>query len=144
MTVWIVVADAARARFLSADKPNAALVEVEDRVHSASRLHARDLVTERAPRVHDSHGLGRHAIEPATDVKTLEAESFAREVSQHLEDSRSAGRYQKLYLIAAPQFLGQLRGSLSHGVKSLIAGETDKNLTQHTVAEIRAQLPQYL
>ncbi|MGF1642299.1 MAG: host attachment protein [Thiotrichales bacterium] len=144
MTVWIVVADAARARFLAADKPNAVLMEIEDRVHYASRLHARDLESERAPRVHDSHGLGRHAIEPATDVKTIEAEAFAREVCHHLEESRNAGRFQKLYLIAAPQFLGLLRGGLSQGVKNLVAGEMDKNLTQHSLTDIRGQLPQYL
>ncbi len=144
MTIWVVVADAARARALAADKPNGALTEIEDRVHYASRLHGRDLETSAPSRTHDSNGPGRHAIEPSTDVREQQVEAFAREVSRWLDEARNANRFQKLYLVAAPHFLGLLRGMLSSGVKALVAGEIDKVLTQHTPAEVRTHLPEYL
>lgn len=144
MTKWIVVADAARARFFTTDMPAGALIELEDRVHYASRLHGRDLETDAHPRVHDSKGPGRHAMEPSTDVKEQEAEVFARELARYLEDAHNADRYQKLYLIAAPHFLGLLRGHLGKGVSGTLALELDKDLTQHSVEDIRAHLPEFL
>lgn len=146
MTIWIVVANSTLARFFSASplNANAALIELEDKVHPSSRLHGRDLETDSPSRVFDSQGAGRHAVEPPTDIKEQQAEAFALELSNYLEDMRSANRYDKLYVMASSHFLGLLRGHFRQGVTDLLAETVDKDLTRHSVEEIRAHLPDFM
>lgn len=146
MAVLVVVANAARARFFSAEplNANASLIELEDKVHPGSRLHGRDLGTDSPSRVFDSQGHARHAVELPTDLKEQQVDAFAREVNSHLEEMRNANRYDKLYVMASPHFLGLLRGHFSHGLTQLIAGAVDKDLTQHSAEEIRAHLPDFM
>lgn len=146
MAILIVVANATLARFFSAAplNANAALIEPEDKVHPSSRLHGRDLETDSPSRVFDSQGSGRHAVEPPTDIKEQQAEAFALELSNYLEEMRSANRYDKLYVMASPHFLGLLRGHFRQGVTDLLAETVDKDLTRHSVEEIRAHLPDFM
>lgn len=144
MKYWIMVADAVRARFFETDAPKGTLNEREDRVHYAARLHGRELETDAPPRVHDSLGPGRHAMEPSTDIREQETITFARELCRHLAEAREADQYQKLYLVAAPHFLGLLRSHLDKAVAEAVVGEIGKDLTQHSVADIRAHLPEFL
>ncbi|MDQ5767797.1 host attachment protein [Thiothrix subterranea] len=146
MAILIVVANATLARFFSVAplNANAALIELEDKVHPSSRLHGRDLETDSPSRVFDSQGHGRHAVEPPTDIKEQQAEAFALELSNYLEEMRSANRYDKLYVMASPHFLGLLRGHFRQGVTDLLAETVDKDLTRHSVEEIRAHLPDFM
>lgn len=146
MAILIVVANAAAARFFSAEplNANAPLIELEDKVHPSSRLHGRDLETDSPPRVFDSQGHARHAIEPKTDIKEQQADAFALELSNYLEEMRNTNRYDKLYLIASPHFLGLLRGHFKQGVTELLAETVDKDLTHHSVEDIRAHLPDFM
>ncbi|WP_296805566.1 host attachment protein, partial [Thiocapsa sp.] len=57
---------------------------------------------------------------------------------------RNKGELQKLYVIAAPAFLGMLRKHQSPSLKQLVAGEVDKNLTTHSPEAIRKSLPDFL
>ncbi|SEB13271.1 Protein required for attachment to host cells [Thiothrix caldifontis] len=146
MAILIVVANAAAARFFSAEplNANAPLIELEDKVHPSSRLHGRDLETDSPPRVFDSQGHARHAIEPKTDIKEQQADAFALELSNYLEEMRNTNRYDKLYIIASPHFLGLLRGHFKQRVTELLAETVDKDLTHHSVEDIRAHLPDFM
>jgi protein required for attachment to host cells len=144
MKYWIMVADAARARFFETDLPKGEWVELEDRVHYASRLHGHELETDAPARVHDSLGPGRHAMEPSTNIREQETDTFARELSRHLTEAHNANRFQKLYLVAAPHFLGLLRSHLDKGVAGTVAGGVGKDLVQHSLEDIRAHLPEAL
>ena len=146
MMVWVVVANATLARFFSVEplNANAALIEMEDKVHPSSRLHGRDLETDSPSRVFDSQGAGRHAVEAPTDIKEQQAQAFALELSNYLDEMRNSNRYGKLYVMASPHFLGLLRGHFSHGVTQLLAETVDKDLTQHSAEAIRAHLPDFM
>ena len=52
MSIWVVTADASRARFFEAQAGGGPLQELQDLVHPGSRLHEHDLVS-------DSPGAGR-------------------------------------------------------------------------------------
>jgi protein required for attachment to host cells len=54
------------------------------------------------------------------------------------------GEFERLMLIAAPDFLGLLRKHLSPPLTRMVAIEIPKVLTQQTAADIRAHLPEYL
>ena len=144
MAILVVVADAARARFFTAESATATLVEDEDRLHPEARLHVSEMASDEPGRSFDSHGEGQHAMGNEVDPKRQEAIRFAKELCEDLEARRNKGKVEGLYLIAPPQFLGELRDHLSAPLKALVKGEIVKDLTEHAVADIRAHLPKRL
>ena len=55
-----------------------------------------------------------------------------------IESGRKANRFQNLVIIAAPAFLGVLRGELSTTTRSLVATEIDKHVRGEEPANIAA------
>lgn len=141
---WIVVADSARARILTATSALSPLESMRDMVSPESRLHERDLVSDRPGRSFDSSGKGRHAIGFENSAKQQVAVRFAAEVSEILEKGRINNDYGRLVIIADPRFLGLLDKSLTPGVKKLVSKKISKDLSKMSEQEIRAALPERL
>ena len=55
------------------------------------------------------------------------AEPFARMLADKLQKGRIEGKYDELVLIAAPRFLGLLRGTLDNATTQMIRGTLDKD-----------------
>lgn len=140
--IWVVAADASRARIFSADKPASPLTEVEAFAHPAARLHQADLLGE-DPHDHNS-GHGNHDRVQENDIKEEEAIRFAAQVCDTLEQARQTGRFSRLHVIASPAFLGLLRKQHTASVKKLIGEEIAKNLTTQPPETIRKALPEFL
>jgi len=51
---------------------------------------------------------------------------------------------RRIYLVAAPKFLGLLRANISKQCQDLLHGEVNKDLVTHDSAAIRAHLPKLL
>jgi protein required for attachment to host cells len=142
---WVLVADTTRARVFSAEKATGGLEEVETLVHTESRLHEQALTSDQRPgRRQGSNGTGGHSMGHEEDPKRQEHLRFAKQVSGYLEDAHNARRFERLYVVAAPAFLGDLRNSLPKVVAQLITGEIPKNITRLGVGEIRDHLPERL
>jgi protein required for attachment to host cells len=139
-TKWVVAAESSRARIFTFHQAGLAMEELEALTHPASRAHERELISDRPGRSFDSVGSGRHAMEEEVSLKQQEAIVFAREISDRLELARTRGEFDELTLVAAPAFLGLLRENLSVATHKLIVRTIDKNLVQHSEAEIRAHL----
>ena len=142
MTTWVLVADNSRARFFAADKATSPLKEVRDLTYPEARLHEGDLVTDKGGR--DRSMGSAHGLSIEASHKQDGAERFALMVCGELESARNSGTFNKLYVVAAPAFLGMLRKHQSPALKQLVAGEVDKNLATHDPAVIRKHLPDYL
>ena len=142
--VWILVADAARARIFSAKGPGKDLQPVEQLISPEARLHERDIDADRPGRVFDSFGKGRHATGTSTSPKEQEALRFAHEVVNHIEQGRIANRFDRLILVAEPHFLGLLRKAIKPALKQTITAEINKDLSKATDREIREHLPERL
>lgn len=142
-STWIVVADASRARIFKADTPSGGMTEIETLAHPESRQHEGDLVSDRSGHVVSST-TGGHNFGRDEEWKHEAANRFAIEVCGHLEKGHNAGSYGKLYLIAAPAFLGLLRQHMGKPVQGLVSDEIAKDLTTADDAQIRAQLPEHL
>lgn len=141
-TIWVVAADSSRARIFSTTKPAAALDEVQTLTNPQARLHEGDLLTDRGGR--GSSAAAVHNYSNGDTVKTQVANRFAAALCKHLEKGRHNNAFDKLYVLAAPQFLGLMRKHLSTGLKSLIGEEMATDLTLQPAERIRAHLPQYL
>jgi protein required for attachment to host cells len=143
MTTWVLVADAYRARLFGAERPASPLSELRDLASPEARLHERDLVSDKGGR--DTNRMaGGHGLGDNRSHKQDIADRFAQQVCELLESARVAGELSKLYVIAAPAFLGLLRKHQSPSLRQLVAAEIDKSLASQEPASIRKHLPEYL
>lgn len=134
---WVMVAESSRARLFR--RRGAGLEELEDFAHPASRAHARDIVTDKPGRGFASGG-ARHAMDPAHDPHQIEAQTFARQIIERLEAGRVGAEFERLVLIAPPQFLGHLRHAMPEALVATITATVDKNLVHAGAREILACL----
>ncbi|AMX04227.1 host attachment protein [Microbulbifer thermotolerans] len=141
---WVLVANQSEARLFEAEKRSGELHELESMIYPQSRMSGRDLISDAPGRTFDSGGQGRHAMGNTEQLHRLSGRKFARELAQTLERGRTQGLYEKLYIVAEPQMVGNLREALKPPTRAAIAGETGKNLVNQAPGEIRAQLPRWL
>ena len=141
MSIIVLVADGSRARLLCAEDGGSALTEIEDFVHPESRLRQQELVSDGPGSGNDSVGRGRHSMGHENAAHRQQEADFARELGSEIDRVRDANQPHRIYLVAPPRFLGELRDHLSKQSTALLAGEIDKNLVQHGIDEIRAHLP---
>jgi protein required for attachment to host cells len=142
--MWIVVADSSACRLFAAGAPAGPLQELEVLSHPEGRLREQDLASDRPGRTFDSQGAGRHAKEAEVSPKKHEAVVFAGRIAERLEAGRVGHAFDKLALVAPPEFLGLLRDKLSPPLRALVLHELDKNVSRLDPAEIRARLPEQL
>jgi len=139
-TIWVLVADKSSAKLYTGRSRVGELTLEKCWEHAASRSHEQELTSDLPGRAFDSTGANRHAMEQPVDPKDHEAIIFAQELSSEMEKGRVENLFSRLYLMAAPQFLGMLRKQLSTEVQKMVAGEVDKNLTQESEERIRTFL----
>lgn len=131
---WVLVANSSVARVYRLEKHN--LVEHALFDHPQSRLHNRDLVSDKPGRDFESVGSARHAMEPRHSPKDVEADLFAKELARFLEAGRNRGEYDRLFVALSPAMLGLLRNNLDSATAKLISEEVDKDITQLKTDEI--------
>lgn len=137
---WLLVANSSLARIFKVQKRQS-LIELEVLEHPESRLHDRDLVSDKPGRGFESTGSSRHSMEPQTSPKQLEFMTFAKNIAHYLEEARLKGDFNRLYLVASPTLLGLLRQSLYPSTMQLISGELDRDMTHMKSNEIIGHLP---
>ncbi len=141
---WIVAADSAFAKILRTEKKKGPLELVRELEHPESRMKDSELYSDRPGRAFDSGGQGRHAMENEVDAKKMESIRFAQQLADELKKAAEEEQFHKLYILAAPAFLGELREKLDPIVKSKIKEEIPKDVVKQTPEEIRKRLPEYL
>lgn len=144
MPITVIVADASRGRIFSARDKSDELSEVEDLVHPESRLREQDLVADGSGSGSDSAGQGKHSMGHEKEAHERQAEIFAKQLCERIDKLNRRDKIHRIYLVAAPGFLGLLRANLSKQCVSLVAGEVSKNLVTHSLPDIRAHLPRQL
>ena len=139
----ILVADNVRARIFTAETPSSPLEEIEAMAHTEGRLHDRDITSDYPGKIKGEGSVG-HAFEQPTDPKKHEADNFAHRIAHYLEEAHNEKKFEQLLIIAEPSFLGLLRNHLSEQIKKQVCFELDKNITTHSLDDIRKHLPAFL
>ncbi|GAB4573944.1 MAG: host attachment protein [Rhodothalassiaceae bacterium] len=129
-TTWIAAADAGRLIVYELHTGPHGREPVRILEIPSDFPESREIGSDRPGRSFDSHGEGRHAMEPPTDPKRHEAETFARRVAEELAGHADAGRFERLILAAAPAMLGDLRRFLPEPLRRKIIAERAKDLTR--------------
>lgn len=128
-TAWILVSDAARGRLFEASGTPCTWTELAGYSNSDLRgLPARGGSGRTVPRTHDSIGPARHVIEPHASRRDKSTRAFARMLVADLLEANARHRYERLFLVAPPRFLGVLRGQLGDPAAAGVAGELGSDL----------------
>lgn len=143
MTFTIIVADSARARIFTADSAKSPLNEIETMAHPEGRMHEQNMVSDLPGKASGEGGAGDHAYQEKVEPKKEEMIEFAKRVADYCDDARKANNLNKLIIVAAPAFLGELRNQLSKETSEKVVFELDKNLAHHAVEDIRNHLPKF-
>ena len=140
-TTWIIAADSSRARILQVMDRDGRLAEVEDFLNPEGRAHERDLLEDGHARFNGHGGNGGPASDREETTATEHAtELFAKRVSEYLDKARTAHRYDRLHVVAAPKFLGQLRREFGKEVQKLVTSELPKDLSWLDGRDLEAKL----
>jgi len=140
----VLIGDAAGARLFAAHRaaPWQLLSSFD---HPRGAAHARDILTDRPGRVHQSVGDGRRSgADPKTSAHEVEGQVFARELAAALDEAVTARRPHRVVLVAAPRFLGLLREALSKPVSALVGASLDHDLTAVPEQELPTRLADLL
>lgn len=142
--VWVIATNASYSKIYRAES-NDKLVELAHFEHEESRLLTRDLVSDGQPgRSTERQDPRMFATHGKTPARLKEKDHFAEEIATYLEECLIKGEYERLYVIAGPQFLSLLNHHLSSNVKKAIFSEIPKDLSKQGAEEVRAHLPPIL
>jgi len=142
--IWILVADEAKARFFSADKPVSPLIEIKVIESPEGSMLDQQIVSDKPGRGSTHFDQGKHAVGKKSVHKEQYATQFAKEVNEYLIKNLHTKAFGRLIVVSAPHFLGLLRKEFSKGVTGTISFQLDRDLTMMAPKEIREHLPKFL
>ena len=143
-TIWVLVADATRARLFQVEQPQQTLTPTLGQELIGSNLPSREIASDRPGRTFDRGGQGRHAMEPSTDPARHAQEEFARDIVRLLDEKRESRSFERLVVVAPPQFLGDLRSLMSQQLQAAISAEIAKDLSKLPPHELQDHLREVL
>lgn len=142
--IYVVAADAGRARIFVAKSENSHMTELADFLNPRSRQQDHDALSDRKGSITQGSAGITHAFEPRQSHAEHSAEVFAKEVCEFLHKASAAGEVDRIYLIAAPNFLGLLRKNLEPSTLKHVVKEMASDIARMPPADIRQTLPHIL
>lgn len=136
--LWIVVADAEKARFFEREGRLARLTPALPFEMRMPNPPSREQGSDAPGRVFDSTGHARHAIEPHADWHREAKRSFAREIGGVLREKLREKAFDKLVLVAPARTMGDLRAEIDDATRQRLVGEVVKDLTHLSPTELDA------
>jgi protein required for attachment to host cells len=133
--MWIAVMDGAKGLFLVNDgtaiEPRLTVVRSIGIDNPATHEQGRG----KPPRAFDSSGTHRSAME-APDLHQKAEDNFLAGLMADLETEASAGKFEKIVLVAPPIALGTVRKKIGAALKSKIVKEISADYVKLPIAEI--------
>lgn len=133
MSLWVLVANSSLAEIFSVNGKEIKLVQRLE--NPSGRQKSGEILTDRPGRSFEGRGRGgagsqgsRHALGTEIDVHLHEMQIFAHKLADILRKEKSLNSFDKLDIIAPPQFLGELRAILSDPIKKCISKEINKEI----------------
>ncbi|HEU4622279.1 MAG TPA: host attachment protein, partial [Burkholderiaceae bacterium] len=135
---WVLVADRTRARLFATTDTGKSFNELEDIAHAEGRMASRELRTDAQGRF---YGKGErqqaHTAPPHVSAAEHETERYAKLIAERLDIACVRHEFDRLHLVAPPEFLGELRGALDETTRAHAGGEVAKNYVNLPDAELK-------
>lgn len=122
---WIVVADAGRSRFFKTDATLDAFEEFTANGGAASGV--------------SGHGHGDHR-----DPHAKQEHASAKALAHTLDQAHLQHKFRDLVLVAAPSYLGMIKGELATGTGRAITATIHHDYANHPVNEIKSLVGKHL
>lgn len=139
MAIWVVVADAAKARFFQQDTVNGTLTEALDLAHPEARLPETALASDGPGMQATAGGHGTHGMQEKNSPREVEDKRFAKLVMDTVRDALNKGTISSFYVAAPPRFLGRLREEMDSRLSKALKGDLGKNLSLASPEAIQAE-----
>lgn len=143
---WILIANGERARCFER-APDHTLSELTDfvfpRISLTGEAGGGDL-TGAAGKGHGRTGHAGTQFEPRTESQDKQRGSFARQLTDYLNDAVATQRCSALVLIASSPMLGELKPCLSIAAQKALKRSVASDLTQFTGPELKKRVDRAL
>ena len=140
-TVWVLVCDAAKARFFEVHDGDPTWQVVSELSHEASRSKAAGLVSDKAGRSSAEGGSVHHnALAPASSPKEVQKAHFAHTLGKVLDQAMRSSRFYRWILVAPPHFVGLLEKELTSELKKHQLPSVDKEMTHLSINDLTEKL----
>ncbi|MEZ5938833.1 MAG: host attachment family protein [Hyphomonadaceae bacterium] len=136
---WVMVADGRKALFLLNDGEADLPVYKTFRILEQDNPATHEQGAERPGRAFSSSDARRSAYEQ-TDWHELEETRFASTIADALYKAAHDNRFKRIFIVAPPKALGDLRKVLHTEVSQRIVAEINKDLTNMPLYEIEKAL----
>lgn len=146
-TFWIVTANAGFAQIFSREVASAPLEKVWEMTNGKSSLHTADTESDRLGQ--HAASKSKHSVGAPTQPSGYQpnqtpaqhgTEVFARDISRFLLHGYQDGHFQRIVLMASPEFLGVLRSVLDSRLLDVVTTEINKDYTRCSPQELSAHL----
>lgn len=127
-TIWILIADRGRARVFSQEAAGDSWNKEASFDFPEGRQREGETKTDR-PSLFSAQGENRYSPEPHVDHRHTTAAAFSKELIGHLDHGRQENRFDELWVVAPPLFLGELRNHMSSRLTEKVTREWHKDLT---------------
>lgn len=138
---WIVLANSSSARIFAKKNGNHHLSLVKEMTHPESRKKARELVSDGSGR-YKAGTFATGVYSPRTEPKKVEAEHFALQLAEFLEQSHNSHDYQSLILIIPPPFQALVKEHLSSTVHQAVEETLSKDYHDYSQKDLEDVLNQ--
>ena len=144
---WFLIADRSRASVYRVERDGLELVHQAD--EPSVRSQASELVTGDRGRRGDSNGQTgpgidqRSGMTPQTDPQDAVVSRFVGRLSDWLHGSATRHDFDELVIVAGPQMLGQLRGSLTVPAEQRLTDTLDRVYTKLSPTDLQAALHEH-
>ncbi len=139
-TTWFVLMDGFNLKVYEAAGLDSKPTLVHEATSPVQSMAERDLSADGPGRTHDSHGTGRHAMEPHTHPRDTEKANFIQDALDWLNDSEQQGGCDSLVFVAPPKVLGTIREKLPTDLKDKVVDEVPKDLINSPVKAIESAI----
>lgn len=126
-SIWAVIANASFAEIYAISATNEIKL-VHHLDFPSGRIKSGDILADKPGRGFSRTGTQRHAYSSETDVHLQELKLFAHQLADFLQKALVEKKFEKLVIIAPPQFFGELRQEFTDQVSKSIYKEFKKDL----------------
>jgi protein required for attachment to host cells len=142
---WIVVADGGQARILVSTGRMKGVRRLPGGQFQTQLPASREIMSERQPRVHESVGQARHAVEPRHDPHEDLKQQFLVRLAQYLEGAERRGEFEHLLVVAPATAMGDLRQEFGPALRGRLLREIVHDYTHQSddfvYRQIKDKLP---
>lgn len=140
-TVWILVCDAAKARFFETSGANPAWHLVNEVFHEASKSKAAELAGDRSgSRSSEGGSVHHNALAPASSPRDVEKGHFAHSLGDMLDQAMRSARFRRWVLVAPPHFAGVIAKELTPELKKHLLATVEMDLGHLDARELAEKL----